>query len=123
VTAVDEVFSVWRKLLKGRTEVPISGKSYLIEDGTLTIGAGILQIRDYATANDEKPLLKALGKLQVDSRLVKTEFSKLLVAKDGLNYFGSKGKPISAAEQLPEPRKKPPIRSIMPKPAKVSHTA
>jgi hypothetical protein len=87
------------------------------------LAAGILQIRDYATANDEKPLLKALGKLQVDSRLVKAEFFKLLVAKDGLNYFGAKGKAISpAAEQVPL-RKKPPMRSARPKPAKVSRTA
>jgi hypothetical protein len=100
--AVDDLFSNWRKLLKDRTELPLSDKAYFISDGSLTVGAGIVQIKDYATDRDEKALLKDLQQVQCHLRLVKSKFFEMVTSRTGLNYFGTQKKSIAREFALPQ---------------------
>jgi hypothetical protein len=102
VGAVDKLFGIWRKLFKGRTELPILGKPYMLDSGGITVGAGITQIRDYALDEHEENLLAVLAEVQESLKSVKSDFFELLTAKTGLDYFGARAKTVSEALVLPE---------------------
>jgi hypothetical protein len=80
--------------------LPLSRRPYLLDDGGLTIGAGVVQIRDYAKENDDKALSSGWSEMQRLLRLVKTEFFKAVTDEAGLDYFGPPKK--TAASERPQ---------------------
>jgi hypothetical protein len=88
VASVDDMFSVWRKLIGKRGEVPISNKPYLLDDTGLTLTAGIVQIRDYARETEDQSLLQSLSRIQEVLKSVKGDFFGLVTSSAGLDYFG-----------------------------------
>jgi hypothetical protein len=96
IEAVDQLFGDWARLLDGRTDLPVSRKPYLLDDEGLTLGAGIIQIKDYAKEKDDKTLLAGWSEIQRILKLVKTEFSEVVTAEAGLNYFGPSKKAVAS---------------------------
>lgn len=90
VASVDDLYSVWRRLFARQPELPLPAKPYSLEDGSLTSGAGIVQIRDYAREADDQTLLRGISEIQGVLRSVKSDFFSLLTSRTGLNYFGEK---------------------------------
>ena len=43
IAAVDALFWEWKGRFKNRTELPLSRRPYSLDDGGLTVGAGIIQ--------------------------------------------------------------------------------
>ena len=89
VASVDDLYSEWGRLFGRRTELPISDKSYLLDDMPLTLSAGIVQIRDYARDTDNQTLLRSLSRMQEVLKSVKRNFFELVTSSAGLNYFGT----------------------------------
>jgi hypothetical protein len=89
VAAVRDVFSIWKRELRGKADIVAEfRRPYFIGDGRLSIGAGLIQIKDYATETDNAVLLDAFGKMQALLRQAKDEFYEMLISEDALNYFG-----------------------------------
>lgn len=86
--AVDNLFAAWRSVLKKDSEVRISGQPYLLDDAPLTVGAGIVQIRDFAKDEDDRTLLRDLKQIQESLKTAKRDFFELVTSKSGVNYFG-----------------------------------
>jgi hypothetical protein len=98
VKAVDAVFAEWQLMFRHRSEIPVSTKSYLLGPNHLTIGAGIIQIRDYARDENSAVLQQRISEVQAKLKLVKTEFFELVVSRAGFSYFGS-GKKMPSFEK------------------------
>lgn len=99
IRAVDKLYADWKKLFKGRTELPLSRQSYVLDDQGVQLGAGIPQIRAYAKETDDKNLLAdcvAVADLVTSS---KAEFYQLVSSTSGLNYFGIRKKSTSATTE------------------------
>lgn len=96
LASIDELFSVWCRLFGRRAELPISDRPYILDDMTLTITAGIVQIRDYARETDDQNLLRGLSRIQGVLKPVKSEFFELVTSRTGLDYFGMEGKQLCA---------------------------
>jgi hypothetical protein len=88
IAAVDQLFTGWSRILHRDSEVSISRRPYMLDDAPLTLGAGIVQIRDFAREADEQALLRHLARVQETLKSAKREFFLLVTSKDGLNYFG-----------------------------------
>ncbi len=95
---VDQMFGDWNRLFAERVDLPLTRKPYLLDDGGLTRGAGIIQIKDYAKEKDDKTLLADWSEIQRMLKLAKADFFEMTVA--GLDYFGSSKK--SAASERPQ---------------------
>jgi hypothetical protein len=96
MAAVEEMFSDWKKLFRGQTELPLSRRPYMLDDQGLQVGAGIPQIRAYAEEADDKTLLADWSNVAGLLRTAKTDFYGLVSSPSGLNYFGLKKKAASA---------------------------
>ncbi len=96
VAAVDKLYSDWKKLFKGQTELPLSKRPYMLDDQGPRLGAGIPQIRAYAEEADNKTLLADWSVVAGLLSSAKTEFHGLVSSTSGLNYFGVKKKAASA---------------------------
>jgi hypothetical protein len=97
ISAVDKLFSDWKKLFRGQIELPISKRAYMLDDRGVQIGAGVLQIRTYAEEAEDKRLLddwSEVARLLIDT---KAEFYRLLTSTSGVNYYGVKKKAASAS--------------------------
>jgi hypothetical protein len=101
IAAVDELFADWRKLFKTRSELPMSRKPYLFDDGGLTIGAGITQIRDYATETGHEVLLADVSRTNALLKTVKNDFFEQVSGKSALDYFGGQKSSTSARPVMP----------------------
>jgi hypothetical protein len=55
----------------------------------LALGAGILQIKDYANEASDERLLTDLSEIYRLLKIVKSRFSELVTETTGLDYFGS----------------------------------
>lgn len=88
IEAVDELFSGWRKELNRDSEACISRQPYLLDDAPLPLGAGIVQIRDYAKEANAPTLLRYLARIQDGLKSAKSDFFQLVTSKNGLDYFG-----------------------------------
>lgn len=97
---VDQMFGHWDRLFAERVDLPVTRKPYLLDDGGLTRGAGIIQIKDYSKEKDDKTLLADWSEIQRMLKLAKADFFEMTVA--GLDYFGSSKK--SAASERPQAR-------------------
>jgi hypothetical protein len=95
--AVDKLFDDWNCFFKSQSELPISSKPYSIDDRGLTVGAGILQIKDYAKEADDKTLQADLSEISGLLKSAKTEFFELVTATSGLEYFGPRKKKAASA--------------------------
>ncbi len=106
--AVDQLFAEWRRVLNRDSEVCISRQPYSLDDAPLTLGAGIVQIRDFAREADEQTLLRHLARVQESLKSAKSDFFELVTSKNGLNYFGLAKKPALRTLTFPskiEPEK------------------
>lgn len=93
IAAVDETFDCWVRKFNSRTELPLSHQPYLLDNRGVTRGAGLTQIRAYATENGDKQLSDNLAEVQRLLKALKTEFYEILSGSDGLCYFGAEKKP------------------------------
>jgi hypothetical protein len=98
IKAVDNLFGNWQLEFRNRSEIPVSNKPYLLGNEVLTVGAGIVQIRDFVREQDSPVLRQSLGDVQSRLRLLKAEFSDLAMSSAGLNYFGSRKKATSSVK-------------------------
>jgi hypothetical protein len=99
VAAVNELYAKWVALFRMRTEQPIdiSRPYYLNGHGTLTASSGLLQIKDYIEKKDDIVLRERFETVQRLLKDAKSEFYRLLLAKDGLDYFGERTVAMAAA--------------------------
>jgi hypothetical protein len=94
VSAVTAVFECWRKVLHGRNELIVEySRPYFIGEGRLTIGAGLVQVRDYANEVNHAGLLDALNVVQQLLRVCREQFRDLLIDANGIDYFGHSAHP------------------------------
>jgi len=86
----NSIFLKWKNELKLKKDLPLEGEhSYFVSDGSLRIGAGLIQIKDYAIQNDKFEILEEFRKLSVVNKKAKEEFFQILTSTDGVNYFGA----------------------------------
>lgn len=89
VAAVENLYKIWNKHLGNNHEIRVTyDRPYFIGKGKLTKNSGLIQIRDYAKEKNIAVLLTEFDKVQALLSKVKKEFHKMLMDKDGLNYFG-----------------------------------
>ena len=101
VGAVEEVFALWKKELRGKAEIIAEYQcSYFIGQGRLTVGAGLVQIKDYATEVDHAALLAAFEKVQMFLKQAKDTFYELLISEEGINYFGQSKQQVQTRKVL-----------------------
>jgi hypothetical protein len=86
--AVDKLFDGWKKLFNGHTSLPLSRRSYMLDDEGLKLGAGIAQIKDYAKETENEALASDWSAIQKLLTSAKSEFFELVTSKSGLSYFG-----------------------------------
>lgn len=97
VASVDSVFVTWTGMFKEATEIPFGDRrAYSIDDRGLSRGAGIIQIRDFATSNGSELLLAKIGAVQESLKRLKDDFFDLVTTQDGLNYFGAASDSLGA---------------------------
>jgi hypothetical protein len=96
VEAVDGLFSDWKRLFRNSSELHISRKPYLLDSRPLMLGAGIIQIKDYADESRDNTLLADWANIQELLSATKAWFFETVTAKNGLNYFGSPKKKAAA---------------------------
>lgn len=89
IDSVDTLFTDWRRLFRNRSILPISKRPYMLDNRGLTMGAGIIQIRDYANEVGHETLQKDLSEIQKRLKIAKSAFSDLITQSAGLDYFGS----------------------------------
>jgi len=109
VATVNQLFITWKKIFKERKSITAQyERPYWVSRGVLTIGAGIVQIKDFANETQNVELLQAYGKMQELLKQTKEEFYEFLVSKDGFNYFGrsSESVNVEAVSQLFNPKTK-----------------
>jgi len=88
IRSVDDVFREWASLIHQNGEMFVSDKQYLLGNDPLPLGSGLLQIRDYAREAGDDNLLAGYGTIQANLKLLKAEFSEMLLAENAVNYFG-----------------------------------
>jgi hypothetical protein len=89
IEAVDGVYQEWRTLFKSTSELPTSrDRPYTIDSHGLTETAGLIQIKEYAIANNVDKLREKLGVVQERLRIVKDDFFGLMNRKEAVDYFG-----------------------------------
>jgi hypothetical protein len=105
VTAVENLFKVWKKHLGNSHEISVSyERPYFVGKGKLTANSGIIQIRDYAKENNVNVLSVEIEKVQKLLSKVKKDFHKKLLSKNDLNYFGQPSNAIAAKPVLVKPQ-------------------
>lgn len=92
IKAVDQLFAEWKALFRNHAEVPISKKPYFLSAEGLSVGAGLIQIRDYARETNHVTLQRSFTEIQKKLKLVKTDFYDLSTSSLGFDYFGSQKK-------------------------------
>lgn len=88
ISSVDKLFGDWKRLFKNRSELPISKRPYSLGDRGLTLGAGILQIKDYASEANDATLLTDLSEIQRRLKIAKSAFFDVVTESGGVDYFG-----------------------------------
>jgi hypothetical protein len=96
IKVVDELFAQWKMIFRNRAEVPMGKKPYLLSAGGLTVGAGIVQIKDYARETNNVSLQQKLAEIQIKLKILKSEFFDLSSSRSGFDYFGSQKKAPSS---------------------------
>jgi hypothetical protein len=89
INSVDRLFSDWKRLFRDRSYLPISKKAYLVDDRGLTLGAGILQIKDYANEVNDARLQTDLSEIHRLLKIARSKFFDLVTDTSGFDYFGS----------------------------------
>lgn len=88
VEKVTKVFALWKKTIGGKKEIYVDYDCpYFVGDKTLHVGAGLVQIRDFAKETNHVSLLEAFREMSELLKATKDEFHKLLSQKTGFNYF------------------------------------
>jgi hypothetical protein len=88
VLAVNLVFKEWKKRFKAMKELTVSYDApYFINENKLTIGSGLVQIKEYAEQTDDARLKELLIVVSEKSSELKKLFHKMLLAEEGLHYF------------------------------------
>jgi hypothetical protein len=89
IKAVDQLFAEWKAIFRNRAEVPISKKPYFLSAEGLTVGAGLIQIKDFARETNNAALLQRFTEIQTRLKSAKKEFFDLSTSSQGFDYFGS----------------------------------
>ena len=103
INKMDELFKAWKNHLGGKPSIAISyEKNYFIDSGSLGIGAGLIQIKDYATETNNTKLLELLNSVSSLLKQAKSELHEFINSESGINYFGLtkdmiKNKPVELA--------------------------
>ena len=93
---VDVLFAKWADLIRRSTDLYVSSKPYSIGDEPLTLGAGLVQIRDYAKESGDDLLLQGWSEVQTALKAAKTELFEMISGSGAVNYFGTaKKRPAS----------------------------
>jgi hypothetical protein len=107
VSAVDQVFKLWKPLFKTKkTLITSQPRAYFVDDGWLSAGAGLIQIRDYAAESESVELLAALDDVSATLKATREEFHAMLTATNDLNYFGQTRRAKSTAKTPFQPKTK-----------------
>jgi hypothetical protein len=92
IKSVNKIYSLWATIINQKNPKEIKVKYtkpyFLEEQARLTINAGLIQIRDYASAYQHEELKLALAEMAVLLKSVKQEFYMFLTDKNEINYFG-----------------------------------
>lgn len=89
VSAVDNVFRHWKSHFKTKkTLITSQPRTYFVDDGWLSAGAGLIQIKDYAAESESAELTDALEDVGAVLKATREEFYQMLTTSDELNYFG-----------------------------------
>jgi hypothetical protein len=96
IEAVDQLFNDWKKLFKGKHELPLSRRPYMLDDRGPQLGAGIIQIRAYSEEANDTTLLADWSAVAKLLSAAKAEFYDLLVSTSSLNYLGIRKKHVSS---------------------------
>ena len=98
VSATSQIFNAWKKRLSNKKEIYVDYKTpYFVGDGILGIGAGLVQIRDFAKENNDEDLLRLFENMNLALKETKDEFKNLLHQKNGFNYFEINEKKLNSA--------------------------
>lgn len=122
IDSVDELFAQWRRTLNREPDLCMSRRAYMLDDSPLTLGAGIVQIKDYAKDADDQALLRSLSQVQEILKSTKRAFFEVATSKSGLNYFGAAKKALhrvptlSSAVEPQTARRKPQSVTLHPVP-------
>lgn len=100
VSSVDNLFACWRVLFRRSPELTfdVARPYYLGASGFITASSGVIQIKDYVDRKDNPELREAFQTMRGLLKEAKGEFHRMLLAKDGIDYFGA-----SAAQQTAPP--------------------
>ncbi|MGE0614393.1 MAG: hypothetical protein AB7P04_02030, partial [Bacteriovoracia bacterium] len=103
IKVTNKIFATWKARFNPKKAItPNYSRPYLLsENSKLTVGAGLVQIREHAEETNDTELLGLLEKLAAYLRVVKSEFLAFLVAKNGLNYFEQKKQSVKTIEWKP----------------------
>jgi hypothetical protein len=93
IKSVDILYESWSRLFKNVAELPISPRTYSLDNSGLTMGSGLPQIKDFAYENRTDELSERIREVQQNLRFAKAEYFELLTSKEGVNYFGPQKKP------------------------------
>jgi hypothetical protein len=136
INAVNAIFNEWASRFKDTSEIvaPFQ-KPYFITQGVLRKTAGLIQIRHYAEAVNDKVLLELDENMKRILKATKQEFYDFLTSPSGLNYFGNpkdilqehvddkevtatSAKPLSKTRKHPPKKPKPRKKNIKKQPLK-----
>lgn len=99
IQAVARVFDLWLQEFHGRAEIIAEYKRpYFIGEGRLTKGAGLTQIKDYASATHNEDIQNAIKNVQELLKEAKKAFYELLISESGINYFGPSKQQVQVRE-------------------------
>ncbi len=89
INKIKEIYDTWKKEVGAGNELHVSyKKSYFINDGVLSEGAGLTQIKDYARELGIEKIETLVDEMNELLKKVKNEFKEFIISDSGLNYFG-----------------------------------
>ena len=126
VAAVNSLCTSWRAVfrLRGVQAIGTTRPYYMGGSGSLTASSGLLQIKDYIDEKDDEALLAAYRDVQGILKDAKTEFHRMLLAKDGLDYLGAgAAQRVAPMPVPPAPPPKPDIAKVVKQTARAKKAA
>jgi hypothetical protein len=91
LTAVTELYAQWKTIFRAQRRLPWEAKKpyYVGGAGELSASSGLVQIKEYIDHKGDAALAAQYGNVQRAVKDAKHEFHRLLMAADGLDYFGA----------------------------------
>lgn len=88
VLAVKSLFREWKTRFKmNKNLIAPYATPYFIESNRLSMGAGLIQIKDYAEQTDDAKLKSLLSIVSEKSSILKKSFHQYLTSENGARYF------------------------------------